>query len=444
MTVVNRVVDETVTSDMSTVDGTLMGGIHLGSYFRRVSSGADRPPGERPGYIRSVVMYQTKPFIFRGSVWRESEKRTRTVYKPDPRYTGYQVPHPYTAEYVVSESGNGLAAKSTFSSWRNFGSIYNLNYATVPDPWTANDSLRNIGKLREQIVGSDFNLAVALGEAPRSLNMITKSATTIYNSLRAVKRGDPLKAARLLFGTNSVKQLPLPKGGSKSNAKILEVNGDKKLIVHESKDAAASNWLALQYGWIPLVNDISSGAIAIDHQLRTAATKRYRVTAYAGGRRGGDLINIPLESNNLTCQVPHRQISSERIIATLAEKSPARLTGLMDVASVAWELLPWSFVADWVIPVGSYLESRSFAQQLSGTFVITRFRRVTYTGMPVTSNSTIDSKLNLRPSSSSYVKVVRTVSTTLPVPVPTIQPLGKVLSWKRAANAVALLAQFKP
>jgi hypothetical protein len=35
-------------------------------------------------------------------------------------------------------------------------------------------------------------------------------------------------------------------------------------------------------------------------------------------------------------------------------------TGIADPLLLAWELLPWSFVADWFLPVGNYLENLNY------------------------------------------------------------------------------------
>jgi hypothetical protein len=38
--------------------------------------------------------------------------------------------------------------------------------------------------------------------------------------------------------------------------------------------------------------------------------------------------------------------------------------GITNPASLTWELLPWSFVADWFIPIGPYLESLDYHRGL--------------------------------------------------------------------------------
>jgi len=122
----------------------------------------------------------------------------------------------------------------------------------------------------------------------------------------------------------------------------------------------------------------------------------------------------------------------------------AQLSGLTDPASVLWELTPYSFVADWFIPIGNYLAARSLASALTGTFVTTKTRRVfcAYEGLANTDNGIVRTVYTTPPKGNcALINVTRTVSTSLNVPVPSFKTLDKVASWKHCANAVALLVQ---
>jgi hypothetical protein len=133
-----------------------------------------------------------------------------------------------------------------------------------------------------------------------------------------------------------------------------------------------------------------------------------------------------------------------QLLCRLEEVDEVQLSGLLDPASVAWELLPFSFVADWFIPIGSYLAKRSFAQSLKGTFVKTISRRVycRYAGTVTNSGPNYYSECDVGAKALyRFTEMTRTVTSELQVPLPRFRSLKEVPSWTRASNALALLIQ---
>lgn len=448
MTTINKTVDRTVIYDAYGDWNILYSGFHRGHYELRVSSGGDRTIGSRPGYIRYLQGVNTKPYFRKGVLIRAGRSYDVWKYKPDPNYQPYNEVHNYTAEHWSLDSGSACAAYiGSGTSPISGGTAYNLLpriHADMADTFSANDQIANLGKLRERIAGSSFNAGVALGEAPRALSMIGDTAKQIYSALKLVKRGKPVAAAKVLFGTNKLKTSPLPGKGVRAGRTAIHRDG-KTIVVQDGQHAVASNWLALQYGWMPLVSDIYDGAVFIDHQLRNPVVHRVSATRYANGSMAGNYGDIYLTTTPAWIRKQHRQISSQRIVALLKEKDTIRLSGLTDPASVAWELLPYSFVVDWFIPIGNYLHAKALANALTGTFVTTRRRIITGTGKLPTAKAgwTMDSKLKYSGNQSTYVKIVRTVSTSLSIPLPEVKPLGQVASWAHALNGVALLTSLR-
>lgn len=448
MTTIVETRNDTVIVSMVGSDGTNFSGIHQGQFWSRNSAGQDRPVGSRPGMISYRQSYSTKPFIWRGIVVRPSESRVRIIHKPDPHYPGYEVPHAYVATYINLTCGNALATKNLFGNWTNEGNSFNLELGSVADPFTVADQNALIGQLRTKVAGSNFNAAVFLGEAPRSLKMIAESTSQVYKAYRSIRRGQPLEAVSALFGAGRSIVTKVSRGkGPKSNF----INGREvltysvapprgpKFLVQESKEAAASNWLALQYGWKPLLGDIHDAAVFIDHQLRRPCS--YRVTAlrFANGARLGAFVNVALGGGR-PVWIQHRNVSSTRIVAHFTEIDVPRLTGIMNPETVAWELVPFSFVVDWFIPIGNYLDNRALNQALKGSYVTTRKHVVSSADGKVVTSRTIDSKLNYKGGNQSrMVKITRTLSNDIPNHLPNVVPLSKAFSWTRAANAVALM-----
>lgn len=282
---------------------------------------------------------------------------------------------------------------------------------TVDYRWTANHDLQLLGRLRNRVAGSGFNAGVALGESREALRMITNAASRIYNGYRAARRGNFARAADILTAGRPRTNLP-------------------------SRNRVANNWLELQYGWLPLLGDVKAGAEFLAHQHSFPI--QHRVKA-----------RLKIATGTITNKTwySHRdyQVRREKsIVAILKEKDVVALSGLTDPWSVAWELLPYSFVFDWFIPVGNYLQARGLSQALTGTFVSTDFK--TYDTGTLVPDSGLSGMLVVGDVvyRQRHVSVTRTVSTTLPVPLPTSVGLGEALSWRRAANAVALLTNLVP
>ena len=299
-----------------------------------------------------------------------------------------------------------------------FGDGYTIGYGV----WSANEEIALLGRLRNAVAGSDFNAGVFLGEGRQTLNMITENATRIAKALNHFKRLRFADAGRALLGTKS-------SSGSSPQRYASQATVTSKEM--------ANRWLEFSYGWRPLLNDVYGGAQFLAQSLNRGAVQSYRARlrkpltldlTFVGGYPANAKYFAQADTKGQLC-------------ATLSEINVPGLVGLQDPLSIGWELLPYSFVADWFIPVGDYLAARGLAQSLSGTFVKTITRRevlsVREYGYPTENTRVVDPPMY----DSVKVTMTRTVTGNLDVPLPRIKPLAEVPSWQRAANAVSLLVQ---
>jgi hypothetical protein len=349
--------------------------------------------------------------------WEERRNKRRTTL----------VDHPYTmalefwtdaniAQWVILDSfpphapiGGGA---SRFRA--TYGEGFNSLLASM---WGSNDTIALQGKLREKIVGSDFDMGVFLGEGHQALQMLGQTATRLLNAYRSFRKMDVPGVAKAL-GVSPVRVRDIIRRSKK---------GDEP-----DKVTAARAWLELQYGWIPLVKDVYGAAEALAQQLNEPAVQTYRV------RRKIQRDWTAVSSPNIK-SYDYLAVVRGQLIARLSEVNVAALNGLGDPSSILWELTPWSFVADWVIPIGSYLTARGLDQAVSGVFVTTISRREWF----FTDSGKVANPWYVYTTGYNYtqmrVQVERTVSSSLLTPLPRFKSLDKIVSWKRAANAVALL-----
>jgi len=333
--------------------------------------------------------------------------------------------HPYDVDYTqVIDTLLNWSIDQSNTPWLDnpggTGTAANIGAGVssqAPGNWTSNDDLAMLGKLREKVAGSDFNAGVFLGEGREALKMIATNATKIYKAYKAARKGNFATAAYELTGSNKTVRKSL-----------------------------ANNWLELQYGWLPLLKDIKGGAEFLSHHFTTPMVFRVVVQPKEKVTLNACTCGSPTSYGYMNSPLTERG----RILALLKEKDIVTLSGLLDPASVAWELLPYSFVIDWFIPIGNYLQARGLAQGLTGTFVTTRTtkweaRNVYGKEYRDPFNVPVVTRYNVSNAGYRFTRVIqkRTVSTTLNVPLPSVKPLSKVASWQHAANAVALLSQLK-
>lgn len=390
-----------MTAGKRVIDRTWKGASYCGSqttFGERITktwSGADTPKA-RPSYTNVYDLTSPK----RRKAWVKPVKRA--TKRPENSYSMslMRVNDPPMRMKIgkpqVWQSGSVRTCYGGGSYWPT-------------DPITANDKNDLISKLREAIVHSDFNIGVFLAEGNQALTMIADTGIKLARAGRLLKRGRPDLAWRQLMQTPG----PVPRAVRRMNTKDL-----------------AGNVLELRYGWLPLLNDLYEASKLLEHLLGAPMVKSYRVAIQRQG---------PLP----TAQYPDyrwlygKNTARRQIIARISEVNIAHLTGLTDPASVLWEKLPWSFVGDWVIPIGSYLSARGVASSLTGTF-ITSHKWHRAAGKP----SAIGEWTISAPSFvEELVNFDRIVSTNLIVARPTVKPLGKIATWVHAQNAMALVRQ---
>lgn len=203
----------------------------------------------------------------------------------------------------------------------DLGGAYSLSY----DTWPLEIQLRNraINKLIEKFRDSSVNMAATFAERQSTIDMIGKRCNQAYTVLRALKRGRLDKAVRIL------------KGGKQP----------------ASKDAASLR-LEFAYGWAPLVSDIYTLA---DKEFPPDPEVFLKVAV-----RESVYHNKQIKYSNyvLNQEISGTVRASAGVIAIMQSPlvASANSIGLVNPALVAWELVPFSFIVDWFLPIGNYID----------------------------------------------------------------------------------------
>lgn len=381
-------------------------------------SGSDAPKVPRP-----------KPTFF--DIHREVLINGRLVLKRFrirmPGYTQKRVKrenHPYSKNRLRLDQGTFIHTD---------GRVFTDLTWLAPGDWTAevlldaNDQIKLVNKLQGKTQGSDFNMSVFLGESRQTLGLLADSAIRIAKAGHHIKKLDIFGAARALF-----------EGTSRSPLRRHDWRLNRPAVA--STKNSANLWLELQYGWKPLLNDAEECAKSLAHALNVPFSQTVRASVRKEQNRslGGYDIGQNTVMGGKASRYHRRQI-----IAILSEpNSVVASLGLLDPELVLWELTPFSFVADWFIPIGSWMQARGAASRLTGTFITTDkreafIREVTATN-PAYGKQTCSGR-------GHQLFFDRVISTSIKVPMPVMKPLEKVASWQHCANAIALVVQmFSP
>lgn len=318
--------------------------------------------------------------------------------------------------------------------------------------WTGSSIEKAIaGKIANR-KDSQLNLGLFFAQADKSLQTVTTAATRIYAMTKALKRGRLGDAYRALG-------IQHPREGVRLKPGERRYPPPKRV-----RDNASSYFLEMQYGWQPILNDAYGAAQKIA-SLANEEKEFFRVRHRGGSEvvRNYDLVPHPLRPLKLL------DIDSLKFEATVKFRADdkwiamASSLGLTNPMLIAWDVVPFSFVIDWFIPVGNYLESISAfhgLEFLEGCISHIRKRQCDYfrKGKPLTVISyghyypeggvpggelydeVTEEVTQARYSAVSY-GFVRTAIDQFPAP--TLSDYGpKGFTWTRAAVTAALLQTY--
>lgn len=227
-------------------------------------------------------------------------------------------------------------------TWDRQKTIEGARFGWFDGGRTINDNIVRM-RLLSKVRGQSVNVPVVVLEARKTANLVTNTAIRLARVMRLLRRGKFIEACRLLGF------MPTP-GQKRKWAKAYGVNPER---------AASSIWLEIQYGWTPLLHDVYDSAQTLASLMESEWFRIGTVRSSLVERRK---INREVVWNTS----PERGTYS--LTANVTEScrgiwrfSPgawgqAAQLGLTNPALVVWELVPLSFVADWLIPISDWLE----------------------------------------------------------------------------------------
>lgn len=271
-------------------------------------------------------------------------------------------------------------------------------------------------KFYEKAKNQTFNISQMIGERRQTTSMVLDLSKRLIEITHLLRRGDVYGAAKILFPTN-------PK-------------------------SLANDWLIFQYGIKPLLADLhamgvtlsSSGVSGQFYDIRVKVREMVPKVVLENPTR---VVGVPAMEGLVTSEGHVDVIYKARISISSSALANAKIAGFTAPQSLLWELTPYSFVADWFIPIGSYLNNVDAFSGLSVHWVtktVVKQERLSF--LRTFGGSSLDGwitpQLTLKASIQRY-DITRTLLSEVPsLPYPSFKDPASVL---HIANAVALLAQ---
>lgn len=311
-------------------------------------------------------------------------------------------------DYEVVEYPGGLNKPPDRTRFYGNGGTNDLVWAEA-HTLTSTTSAKN--RVLEAMQDAKWNAALFAAEANKTADLIFATAKRLAGAYRAVRTGRWGRACDLLS--------------------IRSPSGPR------------NEWLAYRYGWTPLLGDVVSAAEAaastlVERPPRLKVLKRGSSTLVTTVEVAKTFPTIDTVQN-------HSGTSSSlryRRLRTVETQTKAWLEveasnsvlmrmeqfGLANPAALAWELIPFSFVADWFVGVGDYLNAQT-----------------ALTGLTVVDGGT--SQLSTRTSIGSATSVVtgaynRSVNGMLPFEATSVSRKYSRLVWDGAPPPIRVSAEL--
>ena len=354
--------------------------------------------------------------------------------------------HPYYAKGIKLWHYNAMV----------FPGFAPLVVSNADDPFAGaiNDLLR-------KMTDGKTNTMVTAAEMHKTVKHVAKTATRLYSAIRALKHGDFLGFTTSLGLTYQEpgakkrfnKRYARAKSKDAQDHRYDESGFNTTVTRPRMSSFESETWLEYKYAWKPLLKDVFDHARALaelnierQHAIRFASgkssTSKTAQLKFEDPNSGFNWTNISKEGRYCKIGVWYRLQNNQ--LNTFIQ------LGIDNPMEVAWEVVPFSFVADWFIPIGEYLRNLTATNGLVFHAGYMSKRRVANCSLNVIANGKVQvfGISEIGPTSGSgsatreIVEITRTRLTDFPGPVfpgfrdPRDTKDGGI---SRATSAIALL-----
>lgn len=145
----------------------------------------------------------------------------------------------------------------------------------------------------------------------------------------------------------------LRRGKLSSFAAVLSLKPNvvrRKMTRKRAMQDPQGAWLEFTFGWSPFIGDIYNAINVMQTQFPTVPVR--------GSATGTEILT---ESSPWGWRRNATRKVQARLVADLVVTNPnlllANQLGLLNPAAVVWDIVPFSFVVDWFLPVGKFIKT---------------------------------------------------------------------------------------
>lgn len=190
--------------------------------------------------------------------------------------------------------------------------------------WSTDDGALALARARSKMAGSDYSFGTSLAEFGDTVDVWVKTISRLYRGFKALKEGKLGKAIDNLRHEPSAKTLD----------KLKKQKPSKRL---------SDGYLEFTFGWLPQINDAYN---VLDVYTKGLSSRGDFV------RKRSGMSGESVDSSN------YQRQTGRAVVSGYVRNERARNLnelGLLNPLATAWEVLPFSFLADWFIPAGTVL-----------------------------------------------------------------------------------------
>lgn len=241
--------------------------------------------------------------------------------------------------------------------------------------------------LLSKVASQDVNLGNAIGERKQTYDLITSAARTIVHGLRDLKSGRLAKDViqgmfeRTNYVAGWVPPSSLPRRERRYRQKVAQRRREEGIATAKSDmRRAAQAALVFDYGIRPLMDDIHG---ASEGFRRRFLEGQQEIVSVRSSAKDQDITSFVYHDSAIHVQGDGVIDRSARMGVKFRVSNPIlrdlQQLGLVNPVSIAWEVTPWSFVVDWFVGVGNFIELQTATAGLSFVDGYTTTREA-YTG----------------------------------------------------------------
>jgi len=195
-----------------------------------------------------------------------------------------------------------------------------------------------MNKLVKKLNSRDIDLGVALGEARETAHFVQGAMLSTYRAFRFARRGDVSGMLQAL-------------GASRTSVA-------SKQSYRDVLDSASRTWLMYSYAVRPLLADVFGAMSALEKRHSRPDVVTVRASSSSELDVGISTTGAKLGRADVSWELKGSLKSRAAVSFEIANPFLYTLSqvGLTNPLNVAWELVPFSFVVDWFIPIGKYFD----------------------------------------------------------------------------------------